>query len=309
MSTPSELGPKIHEAHGEVAVGLSTTHYKAYFPEVRTQDGVGYFFHGFGGFLKSSEPYGKALARAGLANVVVDQSHMSESAWQDLTDPQAIHVATAEAVFVDLGHNHQITREMPEGRVAINERWLISAHSMGGLASTRFAEKHPDEAETLALLKTVGVNKSIIWQVIKSVADGTALGAGRHELAPFLQGDDIDLSWKNVARVARYAGIGWPIMHDRRPTRAVGEMVSCLTADTRESLIKIGEQGTKRIGVEAGRDALVQFAFDFQAYVDKYVRFDKYGHLMPQHRPDLTANAVLSAREDLRHEDNQPIAA
>lgn len=301
--------PRIYEAHGEVAVGLGTTHYKGYFPEERTQDGIGYLFHGFMGFLKSSEPYGKAQARAGLANIVVDQSHLSASAHEDLTDSQALHVATAEAVFRDLGRNHEITHKMPEGQQAVGEQWLVSAHSMGGLGSTRFVEAHPDEAETLALLKTVGVNKPILLHIIKSALNGRAIGAGRHELVPYLQSDEIELDWKNVARMARYFGIGWPILQDRRPTRAIGEGFSCLVANTRESLTRIGEQGTMRIGIEAGRDALVAFAFDFKAYVDKHVVFEKYGHLMPQYRSDLTAEAVLSAREDLRFKRQQTEAA
>lgn len=292
--------PRIYEAHGEVSVGLGTTHYKAYFPEERTQEGIGYFFHGLSGFLKSSEPFGKALARRGLANIVVDQAHLSSSIREDLSDSQAIHVAQAEAVFCHLAHNHEITHGMPEGRAAISERWLVSAQSMGGLASTRFVEAHPDEAETLALLVAVGVNKSIIMQVIKSALDGTVTETGKNELAPYLMSDDIDFSWKNVARMAKYFGVGWPILQDRRPTRVLGEVGSCLVANTRDSLIRIGKQGTKRIGIEAGRDPLVRFAFDFPAYVDRHVRLDEYGHLLPQHRSDLTAEAVLSAREDLR---------
>ncbi len=305
----SDEEPKIYEAHGEVAVGLGTTHYKAFFPEERNHNGIGYLFHGYMGFLKSSEPYGRALARAGLANVVVDQSHLSASAYEDITDAQALHVATAEAVFSDLGHNREITHKMPDGQQAVEEQWLVSAHSMGGLGSTRFVEAHPDEAETLALLKTVGVNKPILLHIIKSALDGTAVGAGRHELIPYLKSGEIELNWKNVARMARYLGVGWPIMNDRRPTRAIGEGLSCLFANTRESLSTIGDQGTKRIGIEAGRDPLVAFAFDFKAYVDKYVLFPKYGHLMPQVRADLTAQAVLSAREDLRFEEQQNNAA
>lgn len=301
--------PKYYEAHGEVAVGLGTTHYKGYFPYKRTQDGIGYFFHGFGGFMKSSEPIGKAFAEQGLAYIVADQSHLSDSACEDLLDSQAIHAATAEAVFKDLAHNRQITHEAPDGKNAISEQWLLTAHSMGGLGSTRFAEAHPDETETLALLKTVGVNNSIILHIIQSALNGKLIGGGRHELVPFLQGGEIELDWKNVARLAKYFGIGWPVLRDRRPTRAAGEMLSCLFADTRESLVRIGEQGTKRIGIEAGRDPLVGFAFDFKAYVDKHVVFDKYGHLMPQHRPGLTAEAVLSAREDLRFKEREASAA
>lgn len=299
---------EIHTAHGEVPVGLGSTHYKAYFPENRAFDGIGYLFHGLSAFLKTSEPLGKAFARAGMAFVVADQSHLSTSAIEDLTDSVALQVVTAEQVFLDLGKNSEVTQKMPEGRQAINEQRLISGHSYGGLGSTRFAEAYPDETETIALLKAVGVNKSIILQFIKSVVDGTVIGAGKHDLAPYLMGDDIERSWKNVARAAKYFGVGWPLLQDRRPTRAIGEVLSCLAADTRESLVNIGDQNTKRIGVEGGRDPLIRYPFDFKAYVDRYVTFDQYGHMMPQSRPDLVVEAVLGAREDLRYEEQQSVA-
>lgn len=291
---------EIHEIHGLVSVGNGTTHYKGYFPENRTEPGIGYLFHGFGGFLKSSEPLGKALAAHGLANIIVDQSHLSGSALEDLTDSQKIHVETAEAVFADLPHNGQILYSAPEGRLAVQEQRLISAHSMGGLAAARFAEQYPDDTETLALLKTVGVHDPIIGQILASLKDGTIVGGIRHELLPYLASDAIELNLRNVSRMARYMGIGWPILRDRRPTRAIGEMLACLQGDTREALVAIGEQGTRRLGVEAGRDPLIRFSDDIVTYLDRLVRFDSYGHLMPQHRPMLVAKTIIEHRADLQ---------
>lgn len=302
--TPN-LPDQIHEIYGQVDVGKGTTHYKGYFPENRTHDGIGYLFHGYMAFMKSSEPLGRALAMNGLANIVVDQSHLSGSAREDLKDPQAIHVATAEAVFEHLANNQEIIRKAPEGPQSITERRLIAAHSMGGLASARYVEKYPDLVETYVMLKTVGVNKPILLQIAKSIANGNAAGAIRHDFGPYFGSGDLELNSKNLARAAKYLGIGWPILRDRSPTRAMGEGLSCLTGDTRDSLIRIGEQGTKRIGIEAGRDPLIAQAYDYPAYLDKYILFPKYGHMMPQSRANLVAQTILSAREDLRFKDAQ----
>ena len=44
----------IREAFGTIQVGDGETYYKGYFPENRTQSGLGVIVSGYGGFLKSS---------------------------------------------------------------------------------------------------------------------------------------------------------------------------------------------------------------------------------------------------------------
>jgi hypothetical protein len=296
---PPVTANKVHEAYGEVAVGRGRTYYKGYFPEDRYEMGLGYIFPGFGGFLKSSEALGKALAEAGLATLIIDPSRLGNSVWEDLSDPQRLHVETAEAVFADLPNNTRVTKKMPDGRQVVGEQRVLTAHSMGGLAAPEYAVAHPDEVEMLALLKTVGINKSIMGRFMKSVFNGDAVGAVQHELLPYLQSDDIEISWKNLFRVAHYFGIPVPGRTDTRVSKPIGEMISCLRSDTRGLMHKLGEVGTKRLFVEGGRDVLIESADDIHDYIDMYVLLAKYGHMAPQRKAKLVARTILNSRQQM----------
>lgn len=295
---PLPEGVSIFEAHGQVEVGPGRTKYKTYFSE-NPLPGIGIVVPGFGGFLKSSEPLGKAFARAGLNTVVYDPIRYSNSAWEDMTDPQKVHVRTIEAIVRDLPNNPDIIRRMPEGKHVVTEPQVLIPHSMGGLPAPRYALKHHEDVEMIAFLETVGTNKAIGATLLKAVINGDLAGSFEHELAPYLGSDDMEFSIKNALRAARYFGITLPWKHDARISRPIGEALSCVIANTRPALKLLGELGVRRLYIEGGRDVLIQADSDIADHVDKVIKLRAYGHLAPQVKADLIAQTVLEERQNL----------
>ena len=295
---PADPENKVHLAHGEIQIGDGKTYYRGFFPENRSEEGLGLFFSGYSGFLKSSEPLGMALAQAGLANIVVDPvRRYNGSIKEDLTNPQLLPVLTMEAVVRDLPHNRRVTHKTPDGMRAIHEQKVLAAHSMGGLSAPEYALKHVNDVESLFLLQAVVRGAAIRRRIAEAVIKGEMLGAVRHELIPYVFGRDIERTPKNVFRMLRYFGIGDP--RATRITRPIGEGISCLTADMRPTLKKLGETSVKTVYIQAGKDVLVDPGDDIEDHVDKLVVLQQYGHLVEQVRPKIVAKALLDARHEL----------
>lgn len=295
---PVDPENKVYIAHGEIQVGEGHTYYRGFFPENRSEEGLGLFFSGYSGFLKSSEPLGMALAQAGMANVVVDPiRRYNRSIKEDLTNPQLLPVLTMEEVVRDLPTNRRVTHKMPDGMRAIYEKQVLAAHSMGGLSAPEYARRHIDDVDTLFLLQAVVRGAAIRRRILGATLKGEMLGSFRHELLPYVFGEDIERSSKNVFRLLRYFGIGDP--RATRITRPIGEGLSCITADMRPTLRQLGETAVKRVYVQAGKDVLVDPGNDIEEHVDKLVVLEKYGHLVEQVRPHVVAKAMLDARHEL----------
>jgi pimeloyl-ACP methyl ester carboxylesterase len=287
---------KVHEVEGSIRVGAGETDFKGFFPEIRLP-GWAIVSPGYGGFLKSSEALGKALAAAGLANLIYDPLRgYNNSVCEDFTHPQRLHIKTIEQLALQVPRNPDIQRQAPEAKQIFQEKKIMVAHSMGGLAVPAFAELHPEEVEMIGMLETVGVNKSILWQIMKSMGNGDALTAYTKDLLPYLTSGEIELSWKNAVRAGRYFGLGIPGPKTARPSRAIGEALSCLFGNVRPSLRHLGELGVRRLFVSGGRDILVQAAPDIMEYYDMCLLLDKYGHLLPQRRARVAAQVIVDAR-------------
>ncbi len=295
---PVDPENRVYIAHGEIQVGEGSTYYRGFFPENRTEDGLGLFFSGYSGFLKSSEPLGMALAQAGLANVVVDPiRRYNRSVKEDLTNPQKLPVLTMEAVVRDIATNRRVTHKMPEGQQVVRERKILAAHSMGGLSAPEYALKHEDDVEMLFLLQAVVHGAAIRKRILEATIKGEMFGSVRHELIPYVFGKDIERSPKNVLRLLRYFGVGDP--RATRITRPIGEGLSCLTSDMRPTLKKLGQTSVKTVYIQAGKDVLVDPGDDIEEHVDKHIVLDKYGHLVEQVRPKIVAQTMLTARHEL----------
>lgn len=289
---------RVYVASGEVNVGPATTTYKGFFPENRIS-GLGLIVPGLGGFLKSSEALGRCLADRGLPTLLFDPVRVSQTITEDFTDPHKVHVKTIEEIYRHLPKNRMITAEMPGGKDIATQPLVLLPHSMGGLSAPKFALDHPDEVETLVLLEAIISGREVIKRVAEAAIKGHFLGSGQHELLPYLTSGELKLNPKNLLEAIKYFGIGNP--KQTRITKALGEAISCLTADMRPYLQAIKEEtDINVIYVDAEHDVLVRPGKDIETFVHKLVRLQGCGHWSTQHKAALVARTALDARSELK---------
>lgn len=281
--------------HGSVRVNGTEVHYKGYFPEIRTEQGLGIMVPGYGGFYKSSEPIGQALAGQGLANIIYDPARTDNSSMlNDFKNPQKLHVDTIRAISSSVRRNKTIKNWMPDGNNASQEDRLIVTHSMGGLSGAKYAHENPEETEIIFFLKAAGFGGPTLSQLAKSVPSGI-IGSIQHEIIPYLRSGDIEINKQNLSRVLHYFGFG----KNARITRPMGEGLSCLWEDVREITKNLGQLGVKSVYIDAERDILVHPAPGIENIVDKYIVLKKYGHMAPQRKALHVAQLILKTRSEL----------
>jgi pimeloyl-ACP methyl ester carboxylesterase len=297
---PIDPANRVYEAFGSVQVGQSTSDYKGFFPENRTQEGVVLLESGFLGFLKSSEPLGRAFAEQGIAALVYDPGRCGDTLFDDWYRPHKLNVRTIEAVFRDAQQNPSIQSKVPEGRQAVREQQVIAAHSKGGLSAPYYVEKHPDDVELLVLIETVGINLPIMKQIITSVRNGD-ISHAKGEFKTMMDNGDIELNLKNLLRFMHYVGVPVPGKGRTRALRTAGEARACLRGDTRNVLSRLGAMCVPRLFIEGAHDVLIKAHPDIHDHVDRHVMLPDSGHMAPQMEPHLIASVTLQNRADMKN--------
>lgn len=274
--------------HGQVEViPGEPTDYTLEYPEGDQLDRIFPLFPGFGGVKLSSGPFSNAMARLGMPTVTVEPVRSDDrSNWERLTNPHAVHVETMEAALDDL----KKTIGFELSSATDGPKAIPLAHSMGGEAALRYAERNHTTTEAVILLATIGFGSPNVGKIIRKVPVGTPT-AIREEVIPFLQNGELELSVSGARKAIRY--------YFRNPLRTVGEVVSCLTSDQSERAHRLRNLGIPTAYGQPVYDLLVQGADGARNDVTVVGEIDRAGHMFVQAKPGRAAHWVRGALNSL----------
>lgn len=277
--------------HGRVFVDSTLIEYTGEFPEEPSSGVLNLIMGGFGGFKRTSRALRHAAAVRGEASISADQIRADKrSPVERLLKPQKAHIDVIEAVAYDVASRNDL-KHVPNAQV-YGDFMSFSAipHSMAGLSAMRFAARHPDKVLDVVEIQAVGKKSPTIDQLLFSLPQGI-IDSTRHEFLPYVLGDAIDRTPRNVGRFIHYYG--------RNPLRTIGEMASCIRESNIEQTEKVRASG-RFVAYLAGQyDILVPRTAHIAELVDLY-RVMPLGHLAPQHRAGKVADHIIDAHQQFR---------
>lgn len=282
-----EIQPTV-KVHGAVRVDgeKKPVEWTAEFPEMLVYEGLTLLVPGFGGIKRSSRDERHANALQGRATVSYDPARISGSVKENLLNSQDLHARTAEAVVFAVQDRISSDRAVPNRARLDVDRLVLSAHSMGGFASTELAHKHPGMVETVIYKGAAG-----FWPL--SLLDMRPFDLLK-EIHDYARSGRIEPSVRNLYRIVRY--------YTRDVSRTTGEAVTCLTGDIGEQIAELRDHhiGTGYLAFE--KDPLVPAAKAKEIakpLVDRLVIMPGVGHLAPQLHAEATASATWNLQQKI----------
>jgi hypothetical protein len=277
--------PAHHLITGTALVDGEPVQHTTEFPEEGdlVYPGIVHIVNGFGGYKATSRWLRYYLAELGFITSSSTPLRVSDGmSLDDLRDSQALHAKSHEVIQRAVVENDELAHA-PNSDLIDTSRKLWLPHSMGGLSVARFVDETQDKADGIVNLMAVGFGSPSLWQVLTKVPSKIPAGITK-ELAPYLRSDYLDVDIVNLVKIASYYG--------RNPLRTIGEAYSCLTEDVREKTDRIRQNGIKVGYLAAKYDCLVPADDSIANYVDDYRVLINAGHLAPQLKPKLVAEAA-----------------
>lgn len=270
--------------HGTVDVphAKDPVKYTVSVPHELTDSNVHLFVPGFGGFKRSSRKVRNALAQnEGIAAASYEPVR-SAGKYNDLFKAQKAHIDTVEAISQDLPNNRGL-QELDAAKKLSMLQLALLPHSMGGIAASHHANRHPESVSKLILIATVGLEGAVMLGFLPRLG-----ASGKKELfPPIVRGefggprDAMIMGWK----VLKYYG--------SHPQRTIGEAGSCMAADIRPLIASARNKGVKTAMYLPANDQLIPALPSYAASgenVDYAEIADDLDHLAPQTRARRVAS-------------------
>lgn len=292
LETP-ETVPTVNTyiAHGTVPTANSLIEYNAEFPETLVYDGWALIGSGFGGLEQTYRPLLHALALEGFfAATFTPQRNDDHSLWEQLSDPQQLHVDTIEALASAVPQNPEVREILGPYRLPNFKRLLLLPHSMHGIPAARYAAMRPDTVDAILNLASVGYGSPTLGQLAITTPTGI-IQALKHELIPYLTSGDIDISIANVLGFIHYFA--------KNPARTAGELISCLRTDIRPVAEQLDNRNVKNAFIAMQYDCLIPPNDNIADTVDLYHVLPGTGHLSPQVKAAKVARAAKATLQQL----------
>lgn len=266
--------------HGAVRVAGTKVpvKYTAEFPEIPHYRTIAMIVPGFGAIKRSSRALRHQLASVhGIPTISYDPARTIDAAKNrvsQLLDPQDLHARSIAAIMQDVD-------QLTEGSYLDDYGKTVIAHSMGGLAATRYVFENPQAVDTLIHISTVGAEGPLGLRL----APRALRELGTDVLPAIASGE-----------FGYHPGLGLKAIQyfTRNPMRTASEIVSCMRSDTRPATEEIRNQG-----VYLGYIALQDDAFfkigdarqEIKHYFDEYHELP-FKHIAPQTKAPVVADAV-----------------
>ena len=270
--------------HGSVHVVGSDepVHWTASVPEQPRTDTWSLIVPGLGAFKRTSRSFRNAHAQN--ENVVAVSYGPSRGSKQDnrdgFWDPQAVHVRTMTEI-VDAVRNHTDLPNIPDYEPLEGARIQLIAHSMGGLAASRWAIENPHDTAGVVFVGAAGLTEPKPLALAARTANVVALDIvpgivrGQFGLSPILA----RRAWEHFSS---------------NPKQTAAEIVSCLRADLRPELHKLMSLGIARAVISMDDDGFFSPQDQAEAVAHLVDQFEiiEGTHTAPQRRARHVASAI-----------------
>ena len=267
---------------GSVRVGSDDVTWTLEVPDEQVYDGVAEFVSGFLAVKKSSRAIRRALAQAGIATLTYSPAREDDKSWLDQAkDPQELHVETLEVIGEDLALRTDIPLSTSNNEKLDLQKKLLIAHSMGGLAVTRYALLTPDEIDRIIGLATCGFGRPTA-EDIRSITPCDIIQSLRHEIIPAVRSGNLEPSRKILMDTIDY------LFHPR----VLFEGLSCVGGDVTADVAKLSKQGVPYHYQAYELDFLVPVDESTAEHVASYEVVPRAGHMFPQKHPERVAESV-----------------
>ncbi len=251
-------------------------------PEQPRTDSWSLIVPGLGAFKRTSRLFRNAHAQN--ENVVAVSYGPSRGSKEDTRDsfwdPQALHVRTMTEI-VEAVRNHSDLPGIPGHEQLEAARIKLIAHSMGGLAASRWAIEHPDDTEAVVLVGAAGLTEPKPLALAARTAQVVAL-----DIVPGIVSGQFGLSPVMARRAWDHFG--------SNPRQTAAEIVSCLRADLRPELHKLMSLGIARSVISMDADGFFPPEDQAEAVAHLVDRFEIIAgtHTAPQRRARHVAAAI-----------------
>jgi pimeloyl-ACP methyl ester carboxylesterase len=271
-----------HPFHGSVRMGSEDVQWTLEVPRDLSFDGIAVISPGFLAIKQSSRPPRNALAQEGIAALSYSpaRSH-SDYWWTTVQDPQKLHADTQKEIARDIRTRIDIRGGKAYGNKIKVDNKIIVAHSMGGLAATKYAQMEPDNVRMIKGLATCGFGHPTLPELAADLPLGMVDGL-KSELLPAIMKGNIALSLRNLRDIVCYL----------KHLRVVFEGISCVFEDDRANIAKLRERGITYIYEAYEKDILVRADETVAEHVDYHSIIPGAGHLEPQLKPEGVAGRI-----------------
>jgi pimeloyl-ACP methyl ester carboxylesterase len=206
-----------------------------------------------------------------------------------LLEPQAVHTDTVTALARHVPNNNRLVHEVPEIKSYDLFRHAHLPHSMGGHPATEHSSTNKENTDVIINLATVGLGSPTLAQLARNLPAGIPRGIF-NEFIPGIFEGYLEVSAVNLASSVKY------FFHN--PIRTISEAMSCLTADLRPAIRRLGESGVKTAFIGFERDCLIPPNDEIANDVDRFSVIPRLGHMAPQVKPNEVANQIVKTIED-----------
>lgn len=251
-------------------------------PEEPRTDSWSLIVPGLGAFKRTSRLFRNAHAQN--ENVVAVSYGPSRGSKEDTRDsfwdPQALHVRTMTEI-VDAVRSHGNLADIPGHEQLESAPIKLIAHSMGGLAASRWAIEHPDDTEAVVLVGAAGLTEPKPLALAARAANVVAL-----DILPGIVRGQFGLSPILARRAWEHFG--------SNPRQTAAEIVSCLRADLRPELHKLMSLGIARSVISMDDDGFFSPQAQAEAVAHLVDQFEIIAgtHTAPQRRARHVAAAI-----------------
>jgi pimeloyl-ACP methyl ester carboxylesterase len=273
-------GPGYSLVHGSVSVPGTDepVRYTVGLPDDPQDPHFHMFVPGFGGFKRTSRKIRTTLSQAEEIATISYEPARNGGIVNDLISPQQVHIDTINAIAQDLPRNPRL-QELPASHDIDYSQLVLLPHSMGGLPAIEHSLKHTADVSRLIMIATVGneppVKLGFVPRLGFSLINEIAPAAIKSDLS------DVKDGLAMLTRTVKYYG--------SNPIRTTGEIASCMLADKRERLKKLGALGVKTALYLPEHDKLIPANVSMEAsgaLVDYIEIAAGINHLAPQTRYD-----------------------
>lgn len=284
FEAPAAIAAPTTKINGELRLWstLEAVSWTAEFPnDELAYDGIVMLLPGFGGIEQSSRGEREANAQNGIPCVSYDPARLSWNVLGNLAGSQSLHTRTADAVMTAVTKAVANRRNIPNQSAINLERFILSAHSMGGFAATELGLKRPGQVESVVYKASPGFGKH-----------GFDLVGLMSELNDLLSSGEIEPSIRTYTRAARY------ILNN--PVRTAGELRACVTVDNSPNVARLGDLGVNLAYLGFEDDTMVppaEVMSGVQKVIDVTHVMPGVGHLAPQRHPLQVAEKVFALHQ------------
>jgi hypothetical protein len=279
------LRPLIHGA-APVEGGATTVTYSFSVPEDIAVQTVAIGINGFGAFKRTAREFRNKLAmNEGVPAISYDPLRRSAPGHKLLhaLDPQRLHVNTITAIANHLETRRDLPRHVRQ--LAHEAPYTLIPHSMGELPAVRWLEQdeNADKTALIIHLGALGISPLKPREIIRRTTDVLV-----NDVLPALATNEYGNSPVMVRRAIRY--------FLSNPAQTAAEIMSCLAADTSQSVRALADMGVPQAIVAMENDDFF-YPDEIQTHVGNIVDeivIIEGRHTAPQRQPTAVAKAVGS---------------